>query len=65
MSHRSNIETMDSINKLSNPIDKEMFKSFHEHYDLNKLAHRISTEHLQIEKIPLDLRDHRAIWYFL
>ena len=38
LSHRTNFETMESLNQFNNPIDKEMFKNFHDHYDLNKLA---------------------------
>ena len=44
LSHRTNVETMESLNQFNNPIDKEMFKNFHDHYDLNKLAQRLNQE---------------------
>ena len=42
LSHRNNQATLESLNLFNNPIDKEMFQNFHDHYDLNKLAQRIN-----------------------
>ena len=53
-------------NLVKGSLDRELFKTFHDYYDLNTLAHKQKTDsNFEKVKTNLDLSDHRALWYFL